>query len=268
MTNELLTVIFDLLDAADLREMFEAEVWFGVRFDRGDGLPLDIGTWPNDGIFCGEQRHIQIAQVVFVDNSPDGHGRDVCDPAILLTDTGHYITLHQLYGENCLGFDLQDDKTYEVNPEEMETISTFAQAWATLIRYQGWFELVQTGVQSCQFPRSHVIDIDVFNPLFPKTGTEGSSGPDTRDFWEQEYPVASITRENLVSDGFPHETVETLTDADMQEIASAMEDVYFDHGYWEDLALCTNRVLVGKQEEMDILTAGATEGDEYEPSDR
>jgi hypothetical protein len=37
--------------------------------------------------------------------------------------------------------------------------------------------------------------------------------------------------------------VEKLTDDDMQEIASAMEDIYCYHGYWEDLELCTKRIL-------------------------
>ncbi len=69
--------------------------------------------------------------------------------------------------------------------------------------------------------------------------------------WNKEFPITSLTRADLVSAGFSQEHVASLTDEDMQEIAAAMADVYCDHGYWEDLEMCTNRVLKGKQEEKD-----------------
>lgn len=69
------------------------------------------------------------------------------------------------------------------------------------------------------------------------------------DFWNKDFPIASVTRADLVSAGFSQEQVATLTDADMQEIAAAMADVYCDHGYWEDLELCTNRLLHAQEEE-------------------
>lgn len=69
------------------------------------------------------------------------------------------------------------------------------------------------------------------------------------DFWNKDFPIASVTRADLVSAGFSQEQVATLTDADMQEIAAAMADVYCDHGYWEDLELCTNRILQTQEEE-------------------
>ncbi len=69
------------------------------------------------------------------------------------------------------------------------------------------------------------------------------------EFWNKEFPITSVTRENLVAAGFPKEVVEQINDTDMQQIASAMEDIYFDHGYWEDLELCTNRVLEQKEED-------------------
>jgi len=72
------------------------------------------------------------------------------------------------------------------------------------------------------------------------------------EFWNKEFPITSITRADLVSAGFTKEQVEALSDPDMAEIASAMEDVYCDHGYWEDLELCANRVLKGNQEEKDL----------------
>ena len=69
--------------------------------------------------------------------------------------------------------------------------------------------------------------------------------------WDKEFPITSLTRADLVSAGFSREQVASLTDEDMQEIASAMADVYCDHGYWEDLELCTNRILQAQEEEAD-----------------
>lgn len=80
------------------------------------------------------------------------------------------------------------------------------------------------------------------------------------EFWNQEFPITSVTREDLVSAGFPKPVVEQINDDAMRQIASAMEDVYCDHGYWEDLDLCTKRVLEQNEEdavlEQDEQTTG------------
>jgi hypothetical protein len=65
----------------------------------------------------------------------------------------------------------------------------------------------------------------------------------------REFPITSVTKEDLISAGFPLAVVEKLTDGEMQEIASAMEDIYCDHGFWEDVELCTKRILNHKEEE-------------------
>ena len=70
------------------------------------------------------------------------------------------------------------------------------------------------------------------------------------DFWNKDFPIACMTRADLVSAGFSQEQVTSLTDEDMQEIAQAMADIYCDCGYWEDLELCTNRVLEARKEEQ------------------
>lgn len=67
--------------------------------------------------------------------------------------------------------------------------------------------------------------------------------------WDKEFPIISVTRADLVSAGFSMEQIAQLTDEDMQEIADATEDVYYDHGFWEDLELCTKRVLKCKEED-------------------
>ena len=72
--------------------------------------------------------------------------------------------------------------------------------------------------------------------------------PDT-EFWNKEFVVTSLTRADLQEQGFPDEQIALLSDEDMETIASAMEDIYCDTGYWEDLELCTNRTLARKEED-------------------
>ena len=76
------------------------------------------------------------------------------------------------------------------------------------------------------------------------------------DFWNKDFLIASMTRADLISAGFSQVHVASLTDEDMQEIAQAMSDVYCDCGYWEDLELCTNRVLEAKKETQSDGLAG------------
>ncbi len=78
----------------------------------------------------------------------------------------------------------------------------------------------------------------------------------------KEFPITSITRADLVSAGFSEVVVEQLTDNDMQEIASAMEDIYCDHGFWEDVELCTKRILERKQDDAVLEQGEQTTGDE------
>ena len=82
------------------------------------------------------------------------------------------------------------------------------------------------------------------------------------NFWNKEFSITSVTREDLVSAGFPRHVVEQLTDSDMQQIASAIEDVYCDHGYWEDVELCTKRTLEHKEEDAILEHDEHTTGDE------
>jgi hypothetical protein len=78
----------------------------------------------------------------------------------------------------------------------------------------------------------------------------------------KEFPITSITKEDLISAGFPVAIVEKLTDGDMQEIASAMEDIYCDHGFWEAVELCTKRILKHKEEETLLENNEHTTGEE------
>ena len=64
------------------------------------------------------------------------------------------------------------------------------------------------------------------------------------DFWSKEFPITSITRDDLVEAGFPKHHVEHIDDETMKEIASAMEDTYCDTGFWEDLHMCVNQTVI------------------------
>jgi len=57
------------------------------------------------------------------------------------------------------------------------------------------------------------------------------------EFWSKEFPITSVTRADLVSAGISRPVVEKLSDDEMARIASVLERIYSDHGYWEDLRL-------------------------------
>jgi hypothetical protein len=85
--------------------------------------------------------------------------------------------------------------------------------------------------------------------------------PDT-EFWNKEFVITSVTRADLQTHGFPDEQIAQLADEDIETIASAMEDIYCDSGYWEDLELCTKRTLERKEEDAVLGQDEKPTGDE------
>jgi hypothetical protein len=85
--------------------------------------------------------------------------------------------------------------------------------------------------------------------------------PDT-EFWNREFVITSVTRADLQKQGFPDEQIAQLSYEDMQAIAAAMEDIYCDNGYWEDLELCTKRTLAHKEEDAVLNQDERPTGDE------
>jgi hypothetical protein len=67
--------------------------------------------------------------------------------------------------------------------------------------------------------------------------------------WQKEFTVASISREDFKTLGFTDERIARLTDAEIQQIARKMADLYSDHGYWDDLELAATLVLSHYQDE-------------------
>jgi len=82
------------------------------------------------------------------------------------------------------------------------------------------------------------------------------------EFWNKEFVITSVTRADLQKHGFSTEQIAQLSDEDMETIASAMEDIYCDTGYWEDLELCTKRTLERKEEDAVLDEGVEPTGDE------
>jgi len=65
-------------------------------------------------------------------------------------------------------------------------------------------------------------------------------------FLQQEFPVTSITRADLLSAGCSQEQVYNLSDEDMRAIASKLEDLYCENGLWEDIAFVVDVYSIDK----------------------
>jgi hypothetical protein len=59
------------------------------------------------------------------------------------------------------------------------------------------------------------------------------------ELWQKEFPITSVTRADLTQAGFAKAFVATITDEQMQMIASKMEDSFCDTSYWTDLKMAT-----------------------------
>jgi hypothetical protein len=85
---------------------------------------------------------------------------------------------------------------------------------------------------------------------------------DQTDFWIKEFPITSITRADLLSHRFKKEQVAALTDKEMERMASKMEDLYCDNGFWEDLEVCAERMLGLELQEEEVAERGESLGTE------
>lgn len=132
------------------------------------------------------------------------------------------------------------------------------EAYQLLVMYITGDDLDLEPLLSAQFLLQHTLTCLSDNKQKEAVDKSEESKPD----WQQGFPISFVTREDIVSAGFKHEVVEKLTNKDLQEIASAMEDSYCDHGYWEDLTLCTKRVLEQKNADAGLYEDRQTEGSE------
>jgi len=50
--------------------------------------------------------------------------------------------------------------------------------------------------------------------------------------WSKDFPITTITREDVCEAAFSEEQASQLTDGDMQSIAAQMAIWYCEHGFW------------------------------------
>lgn len=79
--------------------------------------------------------------------------------------------------------------------------------------------------------------------------------------WNKEFPVITITRQDLVSVGFSQDQVGNLTDEIMANIASKMSIIHSDRcswedGYEEDLMQSGKEILDSQEVNHDDSNAG------------
>jgi hypothetical protein len=73
--------------------------------------------------------------------------------------------------------------------------------------------------------------------------------------WHKTFTVAVITRGDLTEVGLSPHQIESLSGADMQEIAQTMADLYCENGYWQDLQEAVHRLL-SKRHQDNRMTGG------------
>jgi hypothetical protein len=71
------------------------------------------------------------------------------------------------------------------------------------------------------------------------------------NFWNDEFSITSVTRQDLITSGIPRRKVKELTDEQMRRIASKMADYYCTDGFWDDVRAAMEYVL-----EQDKLPTG------------
>jgi hypothetical protein len=71
--------------------------------------------------------------------------------------------------------------------------------------------------------------------------------------WNKAFPIAGVTRIDLLKWGVPEEQVAQLTDEDMTSIAQRMAGLYLadERGFWSDLEYVTQGMLPKKEQSSD-----------------
>ena len=64
--------------------------------------------------------------------------------------------------------------------------------------------------------------------------------------WSKKFEVLSISRLQLASLGISHDTVASLTDADMERIADILIAHHFDHEFEEEVLFTARLILAEK----------------------
>ena len=66
--------------------------------------------------------------------------------------------------------------------------------------------------------------------------------------WKKEFPLTSVTRNDLKDAGIPRKVITTLSDEDMTAIAERMGELYVEYGsFWDHIGPAVAYVLERKQ---------------------
>lgn len=66
----------------------------------------------------------------------------------------------------------------------------------------------------------------------------------------RDFPITSICREDLQRK-FTKKQIKSLTNSDMEHIASKMADAYLNNGFWIDMPIIVENVLEQKLEQKE-----------------
>ena len=212
----LLEAVKALVTAAGRREAFETNEFFSLSLERPDSLPLHIDSWKKTHPVGDEKRHVSVAQVVYRDYGSEEHpGGFVCDPDITLTETGNILQVKHLYEDGFLALNEKGRLRTDITAQEAQRAESVASSFARHISPPEWLE--------------------------------AAAAYKAEQITNKPFPVISISRAILKEQGFSEEQVSTLTDSDMEQIASRLEDTYRENGFFDDLEAHTTFVLEEKE---------------------
>jgi len=103
--------------------------------------------------------------------------------------------------------------------------------------------------------------LSLFDRIVAVSKTASVSGEERRHVvpnWHKPFTVAVVTRGDLTEVELSPEQIDSLSDAEMEEIAHTMADLYCENGYWQDLEEAVHRLL--SQRHQDNRTTGGIYG--------
>lgn len=62
----------------------------------------------------------------------------------------------------------------------------------------------------------------------------------------EDFPITSVSRQDLLSVGWTDEQIKTIPDWKMERLAEKMACAYLENGYWIDLKILAEDVLVNE----------------------
>lgn len=147
--------------------------------------------------------------------------------------------------------------------DDLFTHQVVAETLAVIADDAAMERLVQTWKQSLAHHLAETAQVSLENVVATLNLFQGHDGPPVTDVERQEwqeiearhtpFEVSTICREDLRGI-IANEEITTLSDEEMQQIATKMSDAYQDGGYWVHLAEAAQSILQQRQAD-DALTS-------------